>query len=572
MTVAGWLEIALFLVVLTALTPLVGGYMARVFTGELTTLGFVERPVYRLLGVSREQGQDWKAYARSVLVFSALSFALLYLVLRTQGLHPFNPENLSSPTWDVSFNTAASFVSNTNWQFYAGETTMSYFSQMFGLAVQNFASAAVGIAVLAAFIRGLASRSTKELGNFYVDLTRVLLYILLPLSVITGLFLLSQGALQNLSDYTSVKTLTGLDQTLAQGPVASQEAIKLLGTNGGGFFNVNSAMPFENPSWLTNFVEMLMILVIPAGLTATYGRMVGSRRQGWAVFAAMMTLFVVAVAVIYAAEVHPTAAMDAAGVHGANLEGKEQRFGIASSSLFAAVTTAASCGAVNAAMESLTGLGGAIPMSQIMTGEVVWGGVGSGLYGMLLFVILGVFISGLMVGRTPEFLGKKIEAREIKLTVIGTIAVPMMVLVTTALAIGSKWGKPSIYDSGPQGFSETLYAYASQGNNNGSAFAGYTGYLQPNGTNHGAFGISFADLLGGAAMLGGRFLPLIAALAIAGSLAGKRVAPAGLGTLRTDTPTFVVVLISVILIVALLTFVPALLLGPVVQGLTHHLF
>ncbi len=280
-------------------------------------------------------------------------------------------------------------------------------------------------------------------------------------------------------------TITGLEQTLAQGPVASQEAIKLLGTNGGGFFNVNSAMPFENPTWLTNFVEMLMILVIPAGLTATYGRMVGSRRQGWAVFAAMMTLFVVAVAVVYAAEVHPTAAMDAAGVSGPNLEGKEQRFGIASSSLFAAVTTAASCGAVNAAMESLTGLGGAVPMSQMMTGEVIWGGVGSGLYSMLLFVILGVFISGLMVGRTPEFLGKKIEAREIKLTVIGTIAVPMLVLVTTALAIGSKWGAPSIYDSGPQGFSETLYAYASQGNNNGSAFAGYTGYLQPNGTNDG---------------------------------------------------------------------------------------
>ena len=400
----------------------------------------------------------------------------------------------------------------------------------------------------------------------------MLLYILLPLSVIAGLFLLSQGTLQSLGDYTTVTTVTGLEQTLAQGPVASQEAIKLLGTNGGGFFNVNSAMPFENPTWLTNFVEMLMILVIPAGLTATYGRMVGSRRQGWAVFGAMMALFVVAVALIYAAEIHPTSAMDAAGVSGPNLEGKEQRFGIASSSLFAAVTTAASCGAVNAAMESLTGLGGAVPMAQMMTGEVIWGGVGSGLYGMLLFVILGVFISGLMVGRTPEFLGKKVEAREIKLTVIGTIAVPMMVLVTTALAIGSKWGAPSIYNSGPQGFSETLYAYVSQGNNNGSAFAGYTGYLQPNGTNDGAFGISFADLLGGVAMLGGRFLPMLAALAIAGSLAGKRVSPTGLGTLRTDTPTFVVVLISVILIVALLTFVPALLLGPVVQGLTDQLF
>ena len=499
-----------------------------------------------------ERGQDWKAYARSVLVFSALSFGLLYLVLRTQGA-PVQPA--APVVTDVGrvVNTAA----RENWQYYAGETTMSYFSQMFGLAVQNFASAAVGIAVLAAFIRGLAGRSTRELGHFYVDLTRVLLYILAPLSVITGLFLISQGVVQNLGE---------------QGPVASQEAIKLLGTNGGGFYNVNSAMPFENPTWLTNFVEMLMILVIPAGLTATYGRMVGSRRQGWAVFGAMMALFVVAVALIYAAEIHPTAAMDAAGVSGPNLEGKEQRFGIASSALFAAVTTAASCGAVNAAMESFGGLGGAVPMSEMMTGEVIWGGVGSGLYGMLLFVILGVFISGLMVGRTPEFLGKKVEAREIRLTVIGTIAVPVMVLVTTALAIGTKWGAPSISNSGPQGFSETLYAYVSQGNNNGSAFAGYTGYVQPNGTNHHAFGITFADLLGGAAMLGGRFLPMLIALALAGSLAGKRVAPAGLGTLRTDTPTFAVVLVAVILIVALLTFVPALLLGPVVQGLTGRLY
>jgi potassium-transporting ATPase potassium-binding subunit len=571
-TVTGWLEIALFLGVLTALTPLVGGYMARVFSDEVAYLGFIERPLYRLLGLRRERGQDWKAYARSVLIFSALSFGLLYLVLRTQSLHPFNPQDLSSGTWDVSFNTAASFVSNTNWQFYAGETTLSYFSQMFGLVVQNFASAGVGIAVLAAFLRGLASRSGRELGNFYVDFTRVILYILLPLSVIGGLFLLSQGALQNLGDYTTVHTLTGLEQTLGQGPVASQEAIKLLGTNGGGFFNVNSAMPFENPTWLSNFVEMLMILVIPAGLTFTYGRMVGSRRQGWAVFAAMMALFVVAVAIVYAAEIHSTPAMQAAGISGPNLEGKEQRFGIASTSLFVAVTTAASCGAVNAAMESLTGLGGAVPMSEMMTGEVIWGGVGSGLYGMLLFVILAVFISGLMVGRTPEFLGKKVEAREIKLTIIATITVPMMVLVTTALAIGSKWGAPSIYNGGPQGFSETLYAYVSQGNNNGSAFAGYTGYLQPNGSNDGAFGITFADLLGGVAMLGGRFVPLLAALAVAGALAGKRVSPSGLGTLRTDTPTFVVVLISVILIVALLTFVPALLLGPVVQGLTDQIF
>ena len=385
---------------------------------------------------------------------------------------------------------------------------------------------------------------------------RAILCVLLPLSVVVGAVLITQGVVQSLDT----------------GAVASQEAIKLLGTNGGGFFNVNSAMPYENPTWLSNFVEMLAILAIPAGLTATYGRMVGDRRQGWMVFGAMMTLFVVAVALIYAAESGPTPAMEAAGLTGDNLEGKEQRFGIGSSALFVAVTTAASCGAVNAAMESLSGLGGAVPMAQMLTGEVIWGGVGSGLASMLLFVILGVFISGLMVGRTPEFLGKKIEAREIKLTIIGSIAVPMLVLVTTALAIGSKWGSPSIYNSGPQGFSETLYAYASQGNNNGSAFAGYTAYLQPNGSNEGAYGISFAEVLGGVAMLGGRFLPMLAVLAVAGALAGKRVAPRGRGTLRTDTPTFGFVLIAVVLIVALLTFVPALLLGPVVQGLSEELY
>jgi potassium-transporting ATPase potassium-binding subunit len=539
------LEIVLYIAVLTALTPVIGGYMARVFRGDVQWLGFVERPLYRLLGVDPARGQDWKGYARSILVFSVAGAIVLYVIVRAQGA-----------TWDLTFNTTASFVTNTNWQFYAGESTLSNFAQMAGLAVQNFLSAGVGIAVLVAFIRGLASRSGKEIGVFYVDLARTLLYILLPLSIVVGLVLVSQGVIQSLSN----------------GPVASQEAIKMLGTNGGGFFNVNSAHPFENPTWLSNFVEMLAILIIPAGLTSTYGRMVDNRRQGWMVFGAMMALFIVAVAVIYINETGPTPAMQAAGLTGDNLEGKEMRFGIDSSALFAAITTAASCGAVNAAMESLSGLGGAVPMAQMMTGEVIWGGVGSGLYSMLLFVILGVFISGLMVGRTPEFLGKKIEAREIKLTIIGTIAVPMMVLVTTALAIGTKWGAPSIYDDGPQGFSETLYAYTSQGNNNGSAFAGYTGYVQPNGTNAGAFGISFADVLGGLAMLGGRFIPMLAVLAVAGSLAGKRVAPTGLGTLRTDTPTFGVVLIAVVLIVALLTFVPALLLGPVVQGLSDQLY
>ena len=561
MTAAGWIEILLFIALLIAITPVLGAYLARVYAApptQLNALAFVERPVYRLLGVDPARGQDWKGYARSVPILSALFGALLYAILRTQGIHPWNPQDLGSGAWDVSFNNAASFISNTNWQFYAGETTMSYFSQMAGLAVQNFISAGVGIAVVVAFVRALASRSGKEIGVFYVDLVRTILYVLLPLSVIVGLVLVSQGVIQSLSGYSDVTGVTGLTQTFGFGPVGGQEAIKELGTNGGGFFNVNSAMPYENPTWFSNFVEMLAILAIPAGLTAMYGRMVDNRRQGWMVFGAMMTLFVVAVAVIYINETGPTPAMQAAGLTGDNLEGKEMRFGIGSSSLFAAVTTAASCGAV--------------PMAQMMTGEVIWGGVGSGLSSMLLFVILGVFISGLMVGRTPEFLGKKIEAREIKLTVIGSIAVPMMVLVTTALAIGSKWGAPSIYNGGPQGFSETLYAYTSQGNNNGSAFAGYTGYLQPNGTNDGAFGISFGDVLGGLAMLGGRFIPILAVLAVAGSLAGKRVTPVGLGTLRTDTPTFGVVLIAVVLIVALLTFVPALLLGPVVQGLSDQLY
>ena len=572
MTVAGWAEILLLVGMLTALTPLVGAYLTRVLRGEVAGLARMERGFYAVLGTDPARGQDWKGYARSVLISSAAFGVALYALIRLQGVLPGNPQDLGAPSWDLSFNTTASFLTNTNWQYYAGETTMSYLTQMAGLAVQNFVSAGVGIAVLMAFVRGLASRSGTELGNFYVDLTRVILYVLLPLSIVVGLFLVSQGVIQTLQGPATVTTLVGAKQDYAYGPVAGQEAIKLLGTNGGGFFNVNSAMPYENPTWLSNFVEMLAILLIPAGLTSTYGRMVGNKRQGWMVFGAMMALFAVAVAVIYVNESEPSPAMQAAGLTGPNLEGKEQRFGIGSTALFAAVTTAASCGAVNGAMESLSGFGGAIPMAQMMTGEVIWGGVGSGLYSMLLFVILGVFISGLMVGRTPEFLGKKIEAREVKLTILGTIAVPMMVLAATALAIATRYGEASIYDSGPQGFSETLYAYTSQGNNNGSAFAGYTGYLQPAGTNAGASGITFAEVLGGLAMLAGRFLPLLAVLAIGGSLAGKRVSPAGLGTLRTDTPTFGVVLVAVVLIVALLTFIPALLLGPVVQGLSDQLY
>jgi len=585
MTVQGWAQIAFYLVVLTALTPVLGGYMARVYRNERVFLtpvfGPVERLTYRLLRVDPNVEQDWKAYARTTLVFSVLFWFALYLILRTQGIQPFNPEGFNSAPWNVTFNTTSSFISNTDWQYYGGETTMSYFSQMAGLAVQNFVSAAVGMAVLAAVIRGFASRGTANLGNFWQDLTRTLFYILLPLSFVGALVLVSQGVIQTLSGYVSYATVQGLDQTLALGPAASQISIKQLGTNGGGFFNVNSAMPFENATGFSNFVEILFILLIPAALTYTFGRMVGNRRQGWALYAAMAVMLVATIGVAYAAEQNGSPAQKGAqvatasanGTTGGNLEGKEQRFGIASSSEWAAVTTAASNGSVNSAHEAYTGIGGAVPLVNMMTGEVIFGGVGSGLYGMLLMVILAVFIAGLMVGRTPEYLGKKIEAREVKLTLIGTLFVPLSVLAFTALALATHWGTQSIFDSGPQGFSETLYAYTSQGNNNGSAFAGYTGFIQPNAPgNAGATGISFADLMGGFLMLINRFVPLLAAIAVAGSLATKRVAPVGGGTFRTDTATFVVLLIGVIVIVGALTFFPALLLGPIVQGLTPQLF
>jgi K+-transporting ATPase ATPase A chain len=572
-TAQGWLQIAIYAAVLTALTPVLGAYMARVYRNErllLTpVLGPVERAVYRVMRVDPAAQQDWKSYARTTLVFSVLFWVALYAILRTQGIHPFNPESFDSGTWDVSFNTASSFVSNTNWQYYGGETTLSYFSQMAGLAVQNFVSAAVGMAVLAAVIRGFASRGVAALGNFWQDLTRTLLYILLPLSFIGALVLVSQGVIQNLSGSIEVA-----GQTLAQGPVASQLAIKQLGTNGGGFFNVNSSFPFENPTALSNFVEVLFILLIPAALTATFGRMVGSRRQGWALYVAMAVMLVATIGVAYGAEENSSPALKGAGLEEvSNLEGKEQRNGIVSSASWAAITTAASNGSVNSAHDSYTGVGGLVPLVNMMTGEVIFGGVGSGLYGMLLMVLLAVFIAGLMVGRTPEYLGKKIEAREVKFTLIGVLYPALGVLVLTALAVGSKWGAPSIYNSGPQGFSETLYAYTSQGNNNGSAFAGYTGFVQPNAPgNVGAFGITFADIMGGIAMIAARFVPLLAALSVAGSLAVKRVAPAGPGTFRTDTPTFVFLLLFVVVIVAALTFFPALLLGPIVQSLTTEVF
>ena len=582
----GWLQIALFLAVLLALVKPVGLYMARVFSNERVFIsplvGPIERFTYRVLRVRADEGQYWKEYARSLVVFSLFFWVALYLILRTQGIQPFNPQGFNSGPWDLSFSTTSSFVTNTNWQYYGGETTLTYFAQMAGLAVQNFVSAAVGIAVVVALIRGIVARSGSALGNFWQDLVRILLYILVPVSVIGALFLVSQGVIQNL-DHTQVfQTLGGGQQALAQGPVASQEVIKELGTNGGGFFNVNSSYPFENPSGLTNFVELLLILVIPAALTYTYGRMVGSQRQGWAIFAAMSVLFVAGVVVVYLAEQHGSPAQHAAGLHtaafdgstGGNMVGKEQRFGIADSSLWTAVTTVTSCGAVNAAFESLTGIGGAVPFVNLGLSEVVFGGVGAGLYSMLLYVLLAVFIGGLMVGRTPEYLGKKIGAREIKLVSLGVLFTPLTVLLSAGIASAAPAAKKSIYAGiNPSGFSETLYAYLSQANNNGSAWAGYTGFVQPHAPgNVGAYGLTFTDLLGGIVLVGARFVPILFVLAVAGALAGKRVSPAGLGTMRTDNPTFVFLLIGIVILVGALTFFPAILLGPVSNGLTPRLF
>jgi K+-transporting ATPase ATPase A chain len=507
--VQGWFQIVLFGAVLLAVVPLLGRYLAHVFTYE------------------PHAPQSWKAYARSLLVFSAVSWLALYLILRTRM------------PWDLTFNTASSFVTNTNWQYYAGETVLTGFVQMVGLAVQNFVSAAVGLIVAVVLIRALAGR---QLGNFWEDLRRALLRVLLPISFVLALLLASQGVIASL-DF----------------PVASQEAIKVLGTNGGGFFNVNSAFPFENPNGLTNFLEMLAMLAIPASLPFAYGRMVGNRRQGWMVFAVMFALFAVSVVVIYTAEGHGTPAQQAAGVVGANLEGKDLRFGTAGSSLWTVISTATSTGAVNSALESLTGIGGLVPMTNMAYGESVFGGVGTGLYTMLLYVLLAVFLGGLMVGRTPEFLGRKIEAREIKLVVLALLCTPLAVLLTTGIAVATHYGRASIFATGPQGFSESLYAYLSQANNNGSALAGYSG-------------VTFADVLGGGTMLIARFVPIVLTLAIAGALVGKRVAPAGLGTMRTDTPTFGGLVVFTVVLVGALTFLPALLLGPTVQGLTDRLF
>ncbi len=590
MSVAGWATIILFVVILTALALPLGSYMAKVYSGERVFLSPLfagpERFMYRVFRVDPQRGQDWKSYAKSLLIFSLAGWLLLYLILRTQNAffvpHALNPLGYHSAPWNVTFNTVSSFVTNTNWQYYSGETTMSYLSQMLGLTVQNWLSAGVGICVAVALIRGIVGRSGKSLGNFWQDLVRTVLYVLAPISVLGALVLVSQGVIENFSTYLSAHTITGLTQTITMGPVASQEAIKELGTNGGGFFNVNSAHPFENPTAFTNLFEMLLVLIIPAALVFTYGRMSGNRRQGFAVYATMMVLFLVAASVAYIAEAHGSPAQHAAGLHthviagsgGGNMEGKEQRFGIAGSALFDVVTTVTSCGAVNSAIESFTGIGGAVPMANLSASEVIFGGVGTGLYSILLYVLLAVFIGGLMVGRTPEWLGKKLEAREIKLAGLGILITPLAALFATALATASQGGRASISElgNGPQGFSESFYAYLSQANNNGSAFAGYTGFIQPNAGSLGSHGVTFADLLGGGVMLFARFAPILFALAVAGALAGKRVTPAGLGTMRTDNPTFVVLLIAVIILVGALTFFPALLLGPVVQGLTGHLY
>jgi potassium-transporting ATPase potassium-binding subunit len=598
MTFAGWFTIVAFVVVVSALAFPLGTYMAKVYTGERVILSPIfsgpERFLYRILRVDEERGQDWKAYAKSLIVFSLAGWLFLYAVLRTQDAffvpHALNPLGYHSAPADVTFNTVSSFMTNTNWQFYSGETTMSYLSQMIGLTVQNWLSAGVGIVVAVALVRGIIGRSGKSIGNFWQDMVRTVLYVLAPLSVFGALVLASQGVIANFSSYLTVHTITGLTQSIAMGPVAGQEAIKELGTNGGGFFNTNSAHPFENPTAFSNFFEMLLVLIIPAALIFMYGRMTGNRRQGYAIYATVMLMFLGAVIVAYVAEAHGSPAQHAAGLHtgvisgsgGGNMEGKEQRFGIAGSALFDVITTVTSCGAVNSAIESFTGIGGAVPFANLSASEVIFGGVGTGLYSILLYVLLAVFIGGLMVGRTPEWLGKKLEAREIKLAGLGILITPLAALFCTALATASKAGRASISEVAtsasklgihtPQAFSETFYAYLSQANNNGSAFAGYTGFIQPNAGNLGSHGVSFADVLGGFDMIFARYAPILFALAVAGALAGKRVTPAGLGTMRTDNGTFVVLLIGVIILVGALTFFPALLLGPIVQGLTGHLY
>jgi K+-transporting ATPase ATPase A chain len=565
MTLEGWALIALFVLIIAAIARPIGLFLAAVYEGRRTflspALAPLERAFYAAAGVKPDQEQSWRGYAAALVLFSAASTLLLFAILRFQNILPFNPQGFDGVPSGVAMNTAISFVTNTNWQAYGGETTMSHFSQMAGLTVQNFVSAAVGIAVAIAFARGFARKSAATLGNFWVDLTRGVLYVLLPACIVLAMIYIAGGMPQTLAGSLSATTLEGAPQDIAVGPVASQVAIKMLGTNGGGFFNANAAHPFENPGALINMLQMLTIFAIGAGLCITFGRMAGDERQGWAILGSMGVLFIVGVGLTYWAEAHSSAAMIASGVDPAagNMEGKETRFGLAASALFAVITTAASCGAVNAMHDSFTPLGGMIPMINKLVGEVIVGGVGAGFYGILIFAVLTIFIAGLMVGRTPSYLGKKIEAREVKLAVLAILAAPLAILVGLAVAASGP-GLSGVQDAGPHGFSEMLYAFASAAGNNGSAFAGLT-----------ASG-DFYTYAQGAAMLIGRFLVIIPALAIAGSLAAKTIAPPSAGSFPTTGPLFIGLLAFIILIVGALTFFPALALGPLAEATASKLF
>ncbi len=566
MTLNAFIQIALFVAVILVVTRPLGGYIARVFAGEATFLSPVLRPIerlfYRAAGVDVDAEQDWFIYGISMLLFSLLGVLSLYALMRMQDVLPFNPAGLGPVAPDLAFNTAVSFVTNTNWQSYAGESTMSYLTQMAGLTVHNFVSAATGIALALALVRGFARRNAKTIGNFWVDLTRATLYLLLPIAIVLALVFVWQGVPQTLAPSIEAQTVEGVKQVIAVGPVASQEAIKVFGTNGGGFFNANSAHPFENPTALTNFLQMVAILAIGAALTNTFGRMVGNERQGWALFGAMGVLFLVGLAVLYPLEAAGNPQLAALGIDqaagpgqvGGNMEGKEVRFGIAGSALFANATTDTSCGAVNSMHDSLMPLSGLVTLVNMQLGEIIFGGVGSGLYGMLMFALIAVFVAGLMVGRTPEYLGKKIEAREVKMAILAILVLPLSILGFTALGAVLSDGTSALNNAGPHGFSEMLYAYTSATANNGSAFAGLTANL-------------FYNLTLGLAMFIGRFLFIVPMLAVAGSLAAKKSVPPTSGTFATDNGVFVGLLVAVIAIVGGLTFFPALALGPVAEHL-----
>lgn len=559
MTLIGWFQIALYCAIIVALTPLLGGYMTRVFNGERTFLSPVLRPVevvlYGLGGVDEKREQGWIGYTIAMLLFHIGGFLIIYFLMRYQAALPFNPADMSAVAEDLSFNTAVSFITNTNWQNYGGESTLSYLVQMVGLTHQNFLSAATGIVLAVALIRGFSRASVNTIGNFWVDVTRCTLYVLLPICVAYALFLIWQGMPQTLGAYVDAATLEGGKQTIAVGPVASQVAIKMLGTNGGGFFNANASHPFENPTALSNFVQILSIFSLGAALTNVFGRMVGDQRQGWAILAVMGVLFIAGVAVCYWAEARGNDAFTALGLTGGNMEGKEVRFGIVASALFAVITTAASCGAVNAMHDSFTALGGMIPLINMQLGEIIVGGVGAGMYGMLLFVIITIFVAGLMVGRTPEYVGKKIEAKEVKMAMLAILILPLMILGWTAVAVVYPTAVASMANQGPHGFSEVLYAYTSQTANNGSAFGGLTG------------NIFFYNTTGALSMLVGRFWMIIPAMAIAGSLAAKKTVPPSTGTFPTTGGLFIGLVVGVILIMGGLTFFPALALGPIVEHL-----